>query len=67
MQTFNIFCLFFYQLWIRVADGDLQDGSRSDLYEYIVDFLSSCSCQDIVWKYADWAMQKDPIVGSEAP
>lgn len=67
MQKFNIFCLFLYQFWIRVADGDLQDCSRSDLYEYIVDFLSSCSCLDIVWKYADWALQKDPTVGSEAP
>ncbi|CAF99758.1 unnamed protein product, partial [Tetraodon nigroviridis] len=51
------------QLWIRVADGDLQDSTRSDLYEYIVNFLCSCSCLDLVWKYADWALQKDPAVG----
>lgn len=51
------------QLWIRVADGDLQDSTRSDLYEYVVDFLCSCSNLDLVWKYADWALQKDPIIG----
>uniref|UniRef100_A0AAQ4NP23 CNH domain-containing protein n=1 Tax=Gasterosteus aculeatus aculeatus TaxID=481459 RepID=A0AAQ4NP23_GASAC len=48
------------QLWIRVADGDLQDSTRSDLYEYIVDVLGSCSSLDLVWKYADWALRKDP-------
>ncbi|KAM8877592.1 transforming growth factor-beta receptor-associated protein 1 homolog isoform 1-T2 [Synchiropus picturatus] len=48
------------QMWIRVADGDLQDPTRSDLYEYIVDFLCSCTNLDLVWQYADWALQKDP-------
>uniref|UniRef100_A0A667ZAK8 Transforming growth factor, beta receptor associated protein 1 n=1 Tax=Myripristis murdjan TaxID=586833 RepID=A0A667ZAK8_9TELE len=51
------------QLWIRVVDGDLQDSTRSDLYEYIVDFLSFCSNVDLVWKYADWALRKDPTIG----
>uniref|UniRef100_A0A8D3AHY9 CNH domain-containing protein n=1 Tax=Scophthalmus maximus TaxID=52904 RepID=A0A8D3AHY9_SCOMX len=50
------------QLWIRVADGDLQDPTRSDLYEYVVDFLCSCSNLDLVWQYADWALQKDPTI-----
>ncbi|KAM3877163.1 transforming growth factor-beta receptor-associated protein 1 homolog [Diretmus argenteus] len=51
------------QLWIRVVDGDLQDSTRSDLYEYIVDFLSFCSNLDLVWKFADWALRKDPTIG----
>ncbi|XP_075905435.1 transforming growth factor-beta receptor-associated protein 1 homolog [Nelusetta ayraudi] len=51
------------QTWIRIVDGDLQDATRSDLYSYIVDFLCSCSSLDIVWKYADWALQKDPTTG----
>lgn len=63
---FNMFPLcffcFFLQFWTRVVDGDLQDSTRSDLYEYIVDFLCSCSHLDLVWKYADWALQKDPTV-----
>ncbi|XP_034381601.1 transforming growth factor-beta receptor-associated protein 1 homolog [Cyclopterus lumpus] len=51
------------QLWIQVADGDLQDSTRADLYEYIVDFLCSSSNLDLVWKYADWALRKDPTMG----
>lgn len=51
------------QLWIRVVDGDLQDSTRSGLYEYIVDFLCSCSNPDLVWKHADWALAKDPTIG----
>lgn len=62
-RNFTYYLLFFWQLWIRVVDGDLQDSTRSDLYEYIVDFLYSCSNLDLVWKYADWALQKDPTVG----
>lgn len=50
-------------MWTRVADGDLEDATRSDLFEYIVDFLCSCSSHDLVWKYANWALQKDPTVG----
>ncbi|XP_076011478.1 transforming growth factor-beta receptor-associated protein 1 homolog [Genypterus blacodes] len=51
------------QLWIRVADGELKDSTRSDLYDYIVDFLCTCSSPDLVWKYADWALSKDPVIG----
>ncbi|XP_066520555.1 transforming growth factor-beta receptor-associated protein 1 homolog [Hoplias malabaricus] len=51
------------QLWVRVVNGDLQDSTRADLFEYVVDFLSSCSNLDLVWKYADWALQKDQKVG----
>lgn len=58
----NVHVIFFSQLWIRVVDGDLQDSTRPDLYEYIVDFLCSCSNLDLVWKYADWALRKDPSV-----
>lgn len=51
------------QLWIRVADGELRDSTRSDLYEYIVDFLCTCSNLDLVWKYADWTLRKNPSTG----
>uniref|UniRef100_A0A3P9JGF7 Transforming growth factor, beta receptor associated protein 1 n=1 Tax=Oryzias latipes TaxID=8090 RepID=A0A3P9JGF7_ORYLA len=47
------------QVWTRVVNGDLQDSTRSDLFDYIVDFLCCCSNLDLVWKYADWALQKD--------
>lgn len=59
----GLFC--FYKLWIRIVDGELQDSTRSDLYAYIVDFLCTCSNLDLVWKFADWALKKDPTVGYE--
>nr|XP_013809559.1 PREDICTED: transforming growth factor-beta receptor-associated protein 1 isoform X3 [Apteryx mantelli mantelli] len=47
------------QLWVKIVNGDIQDSTRSDLYEYIVDFLTFCSDQDLVWKYSEWALQKN--------
>uniref|UniRef100_W5KQR2 Transforming growth factor, beta receptor associated protein 1 n=1 Tax=Astyanax mexicanus TaxID=7994 RepID=W5KQR2_ASTMX len=51
------------QLWVRVVNGDLQDSTRADLFEYVVDFLSYCSNLDLVWKYAEWALQRDQKIG----
>nr|XP_025958980.1 transforming growth factor-beta receptor-associated protein 1 isoform X2 [Dromaius novaehollandiae] len=51
------------QLWVKIVNGDIQDSTRSDLYEYIVDFLTFCSDQDLVWKYSEWALQKNEEVG----
>ncbi|XP_076852591.1 transforming growth factor-beta receptor-associated protein 1 homolog isoform X2 [Brachyhypopomus gauderio] len=51
------------QLWVRVVNGDLQDHTRPDLFEYVVDFLSCCPSLDLVWKHADWALQKDQKIG----
>ncbi|KAM9826635.1 transforming growth factor-beta receptor-associated protein 1 homolog [Syngnathus typhle] len=48
------------QMWIRVADMELQDSTRPDLFEYIVDFLSSAANVDLVWEYANWALHKNP-------
>lgn len=53
---------FLLQLWVKIVDGDIQDSTRSDLYEYIVDFLTFCSDQDLVWKYSEWILQKDEEV-----
>uniref|UniRef100_A0A8C3JFM2 Transforming growth factor beta receptor associated protein 1 n=1 Tax=Calidris pygmaea TaxID=425635 RepID=A0A8C3JFM2_9CHAR len=50
------------QLWVKIVDGDIQDSTRSDLYEYIVDFLTFCSDQDLVWKYSEWVLQKNEEV-----
>ncbi|XP_051918602.1 transforming growth factor-beta receptor-associated protein 1 homolog [Hippocampus zosterae] len=48
------------QMWIRVADEELQDSTRPDLFEYIVDFLSYTADVDLVWKFATWALHKNP-------
>ncbi|XP_063085809.1 transforming growth factor-beta receptor-associated protein 1 isoform X2 [Cavia porcellus] len=51
------------QLWVNIVNGDIQDSTRADLYEYIVDFLACCSDQQLVWAYADWVLQRSEEVG----
>ncbi|XP_058523434.1 transforming growth factor-beta receptor-associated protein 1 [Ochotona princeps] len=51
------------QLWVNIVNGDVQDSTRTDLYEYIVDFLTYCLDQQLVWTYADWVLQKSQEVG----
>uniref|UniRef100_A0A8C3VPV6 Transforming growth factor beta receptor associated protein 1 n=1 Tax=Catagonus wagneri TaxID=51154 RepID=A0A8C3VPV6_9CETA len=51
------------QLWVNIVNGDVQDATRSDLYEYIVDFLTYSLEPDLVWTYADWVLQKSQEVG----
>lgn len=58
----TLICVFLLQLWVKIVDGDIQDSTRSDLYEYIVDFLTFCSDQDLVWKYSEWILEKNEEV-----
>lgn len=61
--TFHFF--FFFpplQLWVNIVNGDIHDSTRSDLYEYVVDFLTYSLDQELVWKYADWVLQKSEEV-----
>uniref|UniRef100_F7B9S5 Transforming growth factor beta receptor associated protein 1 n=1 Tax=Monodelphis domestica TaxID=13616 RepID=F7B9S5_MONDO len=51
------------QLWVNIVNGEIHDSTRSDLYEYIVDFLTYCLDQELVWKYAEWVLQKSEEVG----
>ncbi|XP_054977969.1 transforming growth factor-beta receptor-associated protein 1 [Sorex araneus] len=51
------------QLWVNIVNGDVQDATRTDLYEYVVDFLTYSLDQELVWKYADWVLQKSQEVG----
>ncbi|KAG8451859.1 hypothetical protein GDO86_003886 [Hymenochirus boettgeri] len=50
------------QIWVRIVNGDLEDNTRRDLYEYIIDFLTFTKDQDLVWQYVDWALQKSEQV-----
>lgn len=45
-----------------IVNGDIEDSTRADLYEYIVDFLTYSSDQELVWKYANWVLQKSEEV-----
>uniref|UniRef100_A0A8C5N0V7 Transforming growth factor beta receptor associated protein 1 n=1 Tax=Leptobrachium leishanense TaxID=445787 RepID=A0A8C5N0V7_9ANUR len=51
------------EVWVRIANGDLEDNTRPDLYEYVVDFLTFCRDPQLVWQYADWVLQKSEQVG----
>ncbi|ETE73866.1 Transforming growth factor-beta receptor-associated protein 1, partial [Ophiophagus hannah] len=51
------------QLWIQIVNGEIQDSTRTDLYDYIVDFLTSCSDHELVWKYAEWILGHNEEVG----
>lgn len=46
------------QVWVGIVNGELEDHTRPDLYEYIVDFLTFSKDQQLVWQYADWVLQK---------
>ncbi|XP_004704492.1 transforming growth factor-beta receptor-associated protein 1 [Echinops telfairi] len=51
------------QLWVNIVNGEIHDATRSDLYDYVVDFLTYCSDGALVWKHADWLLQQSEEVG----
>lgn len=51
------------QLWVNIVNGEIDDPTRTDLYDYVVDFLTHNPDHELVWKYADWALQKSEEVG----
>ncbi|XP_036211271.1 transforming growth factor-beta receptor-associated protein 1 [Myotis myotis] len=51
------------QLWVNIVNGEIDDPTRTDLYDYVVDFLTHSPDHALVWKHADWALQKSEEVG----
>ncbi|XP_063314706.1 transforming growth factor-beta receptor-associated protein 1 [Pelobates fuscus] len=51
------------EVWVRIVNGDLEDNTRPDLFEYIVDFLTFCTDPQLVWQYTDWVLQKSEQIG----
>lgn len=51
------------QVWVRIVNGDLEDNTRPDLFEYVVDFLTFSKDQQLVWQYVDWVLQKSEQIG----
>lgn len=43
-------------------NGEVDDSTHADLYHYVVDFLTHSPDPELVWKYADWALQKSEEV-----
>lgn len=50
------------QLWVNIVNGEIADPTRTDLYDYVVDFLTHSPDRALVWKHADWALQKSEEV-----
>ncbi|XP_063956642.1 transforming growth factor-beta receptor-associated protein 1-like isoform X1 [Lytechinus pictus] len=46
-------------IWSRLVDGDIADETFPGL-GYVIDFLSSLSDHELVWRYVDWVMRKEP-------
>ncbi|KAM9320927.1 transforming growth factor-beta receptor-associated protein 1 [Gastrophryne carolinensis] len=51
------------QIWVRIVNGDLEDNTRPDLFDYVVDFLTFSKDQQLVWQYLDWVLQKSEQMG----
>ncbi|XP_036309907.1 transforming growth factor-beta receptor-associated protein 1 [Pipistrellus kuhlii] len=51
------------QLWVSIVNGELDDPTRADLYDHVVDFLTHSPDPALVWQHADWALQKSEEVG----
>lgn len=47
---------------MKIADGQLDDPSCSDVYEHIVRTLSQLEDRDAVWTFADWTLQRNQEV-----
>ncbi|XP_070566294.1 transforming growth factor-beta receptor-associated protein 1-like isoform X2 [Ptychodera flava] len=50
------------QIWTEIVDGKREDTSFPGL-EFVVDFLASLSDHELVWRYVDWAIKKDELLG----
>ncbi|KAK2826415.1 hypothetical protein Q5P01_020629 [Channa striata] len=53
------------ETWVKIADGSHVDPSCSDIYAHIVWTLSQLEDQDIVWKFADWTLQRNQEIGAQ--
>lgn len=58
--------LMMLQTWVKITDGQYEDSSCSNVYEHIVRTLSRLKQRDVVWTFADWALQRNQEV-SEYP
>ncbi|KAL5007714.1 hypothetical protein ScPMuIL_016520 [Solemya velum] len=46
-------------IWTRLADGHYKDEAFPGL-EFVVEYLANLNDHELVWKYVDWALEKDP-------
>ncbi|KAJ8377340.1 hypothetical protein AAFF_G00261250 [Aldrovandia affinis] len=51
------------QTWVDVVNSDDPDSSSFPVYEHIVNLLRQQKDGRLVWRFADWALQKSQEVG----
>ncbi|XP_059209655.1 transforming growth factor-beta receptor-associated protein 1 [Centropristis striata] len=49
--------------WVKMAEGSHSDPSCSDVYAHIVWTLSQLQDRNVVWKFADWTLQRNQEIG----
>lgn len=49
-------------VWTRICSNDLQDSSFPGL-PFVVEFLANLQDPELVWKYIDWVMERDDVLG----
>ncbi|XP_074660647.1 transforming growth factor-beta receptor-associated protein 1-like [Tubulanus polymorphus] len=50
------------QVWAKIVDGEYSDESFLGL-DFIIEFLANLEDHEVVWKYADWVLDKDENKG----
>ncbi|KAI8520587.1 transforming growth factor, beta receptor associated protein 1 [Branchiostoma belcheri] len=50
------------QVWVSIVNGELTDPSHPGL-PFVVEFLSQLTDHELVWRYVDWALEKDQEQG----
>ncbi|XP_072162816.1 transforming growth factor-beta receptor-associated protein 1-like [Diadema setosum] len=51
-------------IWARLVDGDIVDNTFPGK-DFVIDFLSGLMDHELVWRYVDWAMKKDPELAAK--
>ncbi|XP_062566210.1 transforming growth factor-beta receptor-associated protein 1-like [Saccostrea cucullata] len=49
-------------IWQRLVNGEIQDESFPGL-PFAIEYLSNLSDHELVWKYVDWVLTRDPEAG----
>ncbi|ESP04691.1 hypothetical protein LOTGIDRAFT_135703 [Lottia gigantea] len=49
-------------IWSKLVNGELTDNSFPG-FKFVIEFLANLNNHELVWKYIDWALEKDEELG----
>ncbi|KAJ8299668.1 hypothetical protein KUTeg_023728 [Tegillarca granosa] len=52
-------------IWTRLVNGEIKDEAFPGL-QFVIEYLSNLTDHELVWKYVDWILEKDPENGVKA-